>query len=92
MALQNSIGDFNTVLGASAGTDPGILSNNIYISDAGVDGDNNFIAIGNVPASGTPYEAMDVGGVVGAALPHRGSSSCVHRPEYRAIRHGTDGG
>jgi hypothetical protein len=69
MALQNNTSDFNTALGAGAGAAPGILSNNIYIGDAGLDGDNNIIAIGNIPASGTPYDAMYVGGVVGAGIP-----------------------
>ena len=68
-ALQNSTGDFNTALGAGAGAVEGILSNNIYIGDAGLDGDTNIIAIGNIPASGTPYDAMYVGGVVGAGIP-----------------------
>jgi hypothetical protein len=69
MALQNSTSDFNTALGAGAGAVQGILSNNIYIGDAGLDGDNNIIAIGNIPASGTSYDAMYVGGVVGAGIP-----------------------
>ena len=68
MALQNSTSDFNTALGAGAGAVQGILSNNIYIGDAGLDGDNNIIAIGNIPASGTDYEAMYVGGVVGVEI------------------------
>jgi hypothetical protein len=62
-------GDFNTALGANAGSDPDIGSNNIYIGDAGATGDQNIIAIGNISASGTPYGAMFVGGVVGAGIP-----------------------
>ena len=68
MALQNSTGGFNTALGAGAGIDPNIFSNNIYIGDAGADSDNNFIAIGALPASGTAYDAMFVGGVVGVEI------------------------
>ena len=67
--LQNSTADFNTALGAGAGAVQGISSNNIYIGDAGLDGDNNIIAIGNIPASGIFYDAMYVGGVVGAGIP-----------------------
>lgn len=69
MALQNNTSDFNTALGAGAGAATGIVSNNIYIDDGGLDGDTNIIAIGNIPASGTSYDAMYVGGVVGAGLP-----------------------
>src|SRR6476659_10419929 len=32
-ALQNSTGDYNTALGAGTGTDPDIVSNNVYIGD-----------------------------------------------------------
>jgi hypothetical protein len=68
-ALQAvTAGDFNTALGANAGSDPDILSNNLYLGDAGAGGDENFIAIGNVSASGIPYDAMFVGGVAGVAL------------------------
>jgi hypothetical protein len=38
------------------GTDPGIVSNNVYIGDPGFAGDNNVISIGGIAASGTPYE------------------------------------
>jgi hypothetical protein len=68
MALQNNTSDFNTALGAGAGAATGIVSNNIYIDDGGLDGDTNIIAIGNIPASGTSYDAMYVGGVVGAGI------------------------
>ena len=50
-------------LGAEAGTDPGIGSNNIYIGDPGFAGDTNVISIGAIAASGTPYENTFVGGI-----------------------------
>jgi hypothetical protein len=62
-ALFNSTGDFNTALGDNAGTDPGIVSNNIYVGDTGFAGDTNVIAIGGIPASGTDYDACFIGGV-----------------------------
>src|SRR5690242_16432235 len=37
-ALQNSTGDFNNALGAGAGVDPDIGSNNVYIGDPGFAG------------------------------------------------------
>ena len=48
-ALQNSTGHFNNAVGAGAGTDPGIGSNNVYIGDPGFDGDENVI-----PSAGLP--------------------------------------
>jgi hypothetical protein len=74
-ALLNSTGDYNTALGANAGTDPGIVSNNVYIGDPGFPGDTNVISIGGIAASGTPYELTFIGGIygsevnVGTALP-----------------------
>jgi hypothetical protein len=56
-------------LGAGAGIDPDIGSNNIYIGDGGLAGDTNLIAIGNITATGTPYEAFYVGGVVNVEIP-----------------------
>ena len=67
-ALLNSTGDFNTALGANAGTDPGIGSNNVYLGDAGFGGDTNTIAIGGVPASGTDYTACYIGGISGQSV------------------------
>ena len=67
-ALQNSTGDFNTALGAGAGTDPDILSNNVYIGDPGFPGDTNVISIGGIAASGTPYENTYIGGIFGASV------------------------
>jgi hypothetical protein len=75
LALENSTGDYNTALGANAGTDPDIVSNNIYIGDPGFPGDTNVISIGGIAASGTPYELTFIGGIygsevnVGTALP-----------------------
>jgi hypothetical protein len=62
-ALQNSTGDYLTAVGAGAGTDPGIVSNNIYIGDPGFPGDTNVISIGGIAASGTPYELTFIGGI-----------------------------
>jgi hypothetical protein len=62
-ALQNSIGNYNIGLGANAGTDPDILSNNVYIGDPGFPGDENVLSIGGIAASGTPYENTYIGGI-----------------------------
>jgi hypothetical protein len=68
LALQFSTGDYNTALGANAGTDPDIVSNNIYIGDLGFAGDTNVIAIGGIAASGTDYTATFIGGIAGATV------------------------
>jgi hypothetical protein len=67
-ALQNSTGDYNTAIGAAAGTDPGIVSNNVYIGDPGFPGDTNVISIGGIAASGTDYEMTFIGGIFGASV------------------------
>src|SRR5258708_31839473 len=68
-ALQNNInGNNNTAVGANAGTDPDILSNNVYIGDPGFPGDENVISIGGIAASGTPYDNTYVGGIYGASV------------------------
>ena len=67
-ALQNSTGDYNTAIGAAAGTDPGIVSNNVYIGDPGFPGDTNVISIGGIAASGTPYELTFIGGIFGSSV------------------------
>src|SRR4026207_981165 len=67
-ALQNSTGEFNTAIGAGAGTDPGIVSNNVYIGDPGFGGDTNVISIGGIAASGTPYELTFIGGIYGSEV------------------------
>jgi hypothetical protein len=67
-ALQNSTGDYITAVGANAGTDPGIVSNNVYIGDSGFPGDTNVISIGGIAASGTPYELTFIGGIYGASV------------------------
>jgi hypothetical protein len=67
-ALLSSTGAFNTALGVSAGTDPDIGSNNIYIGDTGFAGDNNVIAIGGIAASGTPYDNAYIGGIYGQTV------------------------
>lgn len=67
-ALQNSTGDFNTALGFNAGTDPDIVSNNVYIGDPGFPGDTNVISIGGISASGIDYENTYIGGIYGASV------------------------
>ena len=67
-ALQNSTGDYLTALGAGAGTDPDIVSNNVYIGDPGFPGDTNVISIGGIPASGTDFENTYIGGIYGASV------------------------
>ena len=67
-ALQNSNGDFITAIGANAGTDPDIVSNNVYISDPGFPGDENVISIGGISASGIDFTATFIGGIYGRRL------------------------
>jgi hypothetical protein len=67
-ALQNSTGDFLIAIGAAAGTDPGIVTNNIYIGDPGFDDDTNVISIGGIAASETEYENTYIGGIYGASV------------------------
>ena len=67
-ALQNSTGDFITAIGANAGTDPDIVSNNVYIGDPGFAGDENVISIGGIAASGIDFEATFIGGIYGASV------------------------
>ena len=67
-ALQNSIGDFITAIGANAGTDPGIVTNNVYIGDPGFPGDENVLSIGGIAASGTEFTATFIGGIYGASV------------------------
>jgi hypothetical protein len=68
-ALQNSTGDFNTALGAGAGVNQVSNGNNIYVGDAADPADVNVIAIGGIPASGTPYDACFIGGIAGVSIP-----------------------
>ena len=67
-ALQNSTGDFLTAIGANAGTDPDIVSNNVYIADPGFAGDENVISIGGIAASGIDFTATFIGGIYGASV------------------------
>ena len=68
-ALENATsGNYITAIGANAGTDPGIVSNNVYIGDPGFPGDTNVISIGGIAASGTPYELTFIGGIYGASV------------------------
>jgi hypothetical protein len=62
---NNTAGDYIIALGANAGTDPGIVSNNLYLGDMGFPGDTNVIAIGAIAASGTPYDMAFIGAVYG---------------------------
>src|SRR5438067_2514487 len=66
--VHNSTGDYITAIGANAGTDPGVVTNNLYIGDPGFPGDTNVISIGGIAASGTPYELTFIGGIYGAAV------------------------
>ena len=77
-ALMNNIdGDYITALGANAGTDSGIVRNNIYIGDAGASGDENVIAIGAIAASGTDYTDTFIGGIYGASV-NVGTAAAVY--------------
>jgi hypothetical protein len=67
-ALQNSTGDYLTAIGANAGTDPGIVTNNVYIGDPGFPGDENVLSIGGIAASGTPYALTFIGGIYGGEV------------------------
>ena len=67
-ALQNSTGDFLTAIGANAGTDPDIGTNNVYLGDPGFAGDENVLSIGGIAASGTDFTATYVGGIYGASV------------------------
>ena len=67
-ALQNSTGDYNIALGVNAGTDPDIISNNVYIGDPGFPGDENVLSIGGIAASGTDYQNTYIGGIHGASV------------------------
>ena len=68
-ALENAIsGNYITAIGANAGTDQGIVSNNVYIGDPGFPGDENVISIGGIAASGTPYALTFIGGIYGGEV------------------------
>lgn len=66
--FNNTVGNDITAIGANAGTNPDIVSNNIYIGDMGFAGDTNVIAIGGIAASGTPYELTFIGGIFGSEV------------------------
>ena len=66
-ALQNNTNGSNIIaVGAEAGTDPDLVSNNVYIGDPGFAGDENVISIGGIAASGTAYELTFIGGIYNA--------------------------
>lgn len=67
-ALQNANGDFLTAIGANAGTDPDIVSNNVYLADPGFAGDENVLSIGGIAASGIDFTATYIGGIYGAEV------------------------
>lgn len=68
-ALQNNTnGNDIIAIGANAGTDPDIVSNNVYIGDPGFAGDENVLSIGGIAASGTDYTATYIGGIYGAEV------------------------
>jgi len=75
-ALLFSTGTFNTAIGANAGTDPDITSNNVYVGDTGFAGDTNVIAIGGLAASGTPYDNCYIGGIVPQSQATNGVTVC----------------
>jgi hypothetical protein len=65
---NNTAGDYITAIGSNAGTDPGIVFNNLYLGDPGFPGDTNVISIGALPASGTPYDKAFIGAVYGGQV------------------------
>jgi hypothetical protein len=65
---NNSAGDYITALGSGAGTDPGIVRNNLYLGDPGFAGDENVISVGGIAASGTDFTATYIGGIFGAEV------------------------
>ena len=68
-ALENNTGgNYITAIGANAGTDPGIVGNNVYIGDPGFPGDENVISIGGIAASGTDFALTFIGGIYGASV------------------------
>jgi uncharacterized coiled-coil protein SlyX len=76
-ALSNNLtGVYITAVGSGAGTDPGIVSNNVYIGDTGFAGDTNVIAIGGLAASGTPYDNCFIGGIATQSQVTDGVTAC----------------
>jgi hypothetical protein len=73
---NNSAGDYITALGSGAGTDPGIVRNNLYLGDPGFGGDENVISIGGIAASGTPYDNCYIGGIAPQSQPTDGVTVC----------------
>ena len=65
---NNTAGDYITALGANAGTDPDIVTNNLYLGDPGFAGDENVISIGGIAASGIDFTATYIGGIFGASV------------------------
>jgi hypothetical protein len=66
--LNNSGGNYITAIGSGAGTDPDIVTNNVYIGDSGFPGDENVISIGGIAASGIDFENTFIGGIYGAEV------------------------
>jgi hypothetical protein len=86
-ALQNNTnGSDNTAVGAGAGTDPGIVSNNVYIGESRFSRDTNVISIGGIAASGTDYENTYIGGIYGQSV-NIGNRACRVRRQRRSLRH-----
>ena len=68
-ALQNNTSGSDIIaIGANAGTDPEIVTNNVYIGDPGFPGDENVLSIGGIAASGIDYDATFIGGIFGASV------------------------
>jgi hypothetical protein len=66
--FNNTTGNYIAAIGANAGTDPGIVGNNVYIGDPGFPGDENVISIGGIAASGTDYALTFIGGIYGGQV------------------------
>ena len=66
--MNNSGGNYITAIGSGAGTDPDIVTNNVYIGDPGFPGDENVLSIGGIAASGTDFENTYIGGIYGAEV------------------------
>ena len=66
---HNTTGFANTAVGFAAGSQQTDGSNNIYISDMGVAGEGNTIAIGALPPNGIAYSDCYIGGIFGNLTP-----------------------
>jgi len=67
-ALLVATGSQNTALGRQAGLNQTTGSSNIYIGDAGAQGESHVIAIGDRPPTGFSYAACFIGGIAGRGV------------------------